>query len=712
MNRIRRAVLAWQTLGPGWIATRARLAWSVRGGGLRRRLPLATWDDPHPAARLPAGGIARDALRERLLPDPALVRDAGNRRRLAAWDAAGGSPLPAARRALEGRLALFGGVEVDVGSPPDWHRDPFDGSRFPADVHWTRIGDFDRGDVKNVWEPARFGAAHLWLRAAAREDDGAWGAAFWDWLDAFVRDNPPQAGPHWKCGQETSLRAIGWCVGLAAFLDHPAATPERLARLARALAISADRVEAHVLYAKSQRNNHAVSEGAGLWTVGLLFPDLPRAERWARGGAELLAWSARELVYDDGAFAQSSASYHRLALETFCWCLALARRCGRPLPDAVRDAARRMTRFLVPLCDPADGAVPNYGENDGARLLDWANGAQSDYRPALQAAAALTGEPAPFPPGPWDEQALWLCGAVPATAAGAGPDAPGRARSATRHEAGAVLHWRRGGDALFARCGAFRDRPGHADQLHTSIRIDGRDVAVDAGTYRYNAPVPWDHPLSRAEFHNTVTVDGAEPMERATRFLWLPWPGARLLRLAGDPARGDAVAVAAFDGWTRLAAPVRHVRAWVALGALGWLVLDALRSARPHRYRLHWLLADLPAAGPDARGRWTLDPDGRPVTVATAAVGDAPESPPLAVERGAVRADPDSPRGWIAPHYAARVPGLSIACVVEAPAVRFATLFAPFADASLAPGAGGAWVVRAAGERREIGAGTLFAEGR
>ena len=41
-----------------------------------------------------------------------------------------------------------------------------------------------------------------------------------------------------------------------------------------------------------------------------------------------------------------------------------------------------------------------------------------------------------------------------------------------------------------------------------------RNVALDAGTYSYNAPQPWANPLAQTAYHNTVTVDDLDQMER------------------------------------------------------------------------------------------------------------------------------------------------------------------------------------------------------
>jgi len=79
----------------------------------------------------------------------------------------------------------------------------------------------------------------------------------------------------------------------------------------------------------------------------------------------------------------------------------------------------------------------------------------------------------------------------------------------------------------FIRSATFRDRPGQADMLHLDLWHKGHNIAMDAGTFSYNAPDPWNNPFAHSVYHNTVTVDGYDQMERAGKFLWLPWLKSR-----------------------------------------------------------------------------------------------------------------------------------------------------------------------------------------
>ena len=76
----------------------------------------------------------------------------------------------------------------------------------------------------------------------------------------------------------------------------------------------------------------------------------------------------------------------------------------------------------------------------------------------------------------------------------------------------------------------FRSRPAHADQLHVDIWHKGVNIALDPGTFRYNAPPPWENGLAGTSVHNTLTINGQDQMTRAGKFLWLDWAQAQVER--------------------------------------------------------------------------------------------------------------------------------------------------------------------------------------
>lgn len=668
-----------RTQGAGWLAFRAGYALQRRLGLLRRRLPATPWEGQplSLATRDPMAARPDDyfAYRRDGAPPfffaPAGVRDPDTLHR---WDEVGPGPSDRADELGQGVFRYFGRTPVSVGWPPPWHENPFTGQRLTAARHWTRIGDFTGGDIKVIWEPSRFGFAYTLVRAYARTGDEAYPELFWRLVESWRAHNPPQQGPNWKCGQEVSLRVMAWCFGLYGFGGSPATTPERVAALAQMIAVSGHRIESTLRYALSQRNNHGISEGVGLWTIGVLFPELRAAPRWAAAGRRVLEVLGHTLIYEDGAFAQHSLNYHRMMLHAYLWALRLGDIHGRPFSTSLRERVGRAGELLYQLQDEESGRVPCYGHHDGAMILPLDNCDDQDYRPVLQATRYLTTGSRLYPDGPWDEGLYWLFGP---TAPKARVDRP--RRDDLRAPIGGYHTMRSSTGFAFIRCATFRHRPAQADMLHLDLWWRGQNITLDPGTYSYNAPAPWDNALAHTSPHNTVAVDDLDQMDRAGKFLWLPWlKGTEGFRRE-SAGRHLAYWEGSHDGYARLSPPVVHRRAIVRLAGEHWLVLDQLDSRGMHRYRLHWLLPDWPhhrAAGsvpPDA------DDSGAYVVLESAAGPFGVRIGVLAASGNCslVRAEPNGVRGWRSPYYMHREPALSLDLNCRATSARFWTVLGP-----------------------------------
>ena len=540
-------------------------------------------------------------------------------------------------------------------------------------IHWTAYARGRRGwgaeDAKFIWEPGRFGWAYTLARAYHATGEARFADAFWSLSELFMDSNPPNLGPHWASAQEVALRLIALVFAHQVLAAAPASTPERRLRLGEAIANHAARIPPTLAYARAQNNNHLLVEAAGLYTAGLALPAHPAAPRWQALGWRWLNQALVSQIEADGTYTQHSTNYHRLMLQAALWAEALARERGQALPVETRRRLAAATGWALTLLDPQSGGAPNLGPNDGACMQPLAACPFSDHRPVVAAAAlAFLGERR-FLPGPWDELALWL-GLT-----------PGQRQTQNlpsgRHARPAVLRNPASDSWAYLRAARFTARPGHADQLHIDLWWRGHNLARDAGTYRYNAPPPWDNALACSDVHNTVTVDGQDQMRRAGRFLWLAWAQAEILSRERSPDGQLNRLVAQHDGYRRLG--VVHRRAVSARPDGRWSIEDLLlptREGHPrpaHRARLHWLLPDWPWSLEGQGPAWQLQlrsPEGE-VTLLISVQGDNPlAAPPLAcLARAGVPlhgAGPVRPTwGWFSPTYGCKQPALSLSVTVS-----------------------------------------------
>jgi asparagine synthase (glutamine-hydrolysing) len=581
--------------GFGWLAERMVYEMQVRSGFQTLRFPQRSWSKNELSRWLAPGvpsGPDEYAWYRSEHPAPFFFKSSDrpnfNRALRGVLGEIGIQSLTdEASQIQRGEFSYFFSQPGQLGFPPDWHRNPFTGQSTSASAHWSRVPMFsgETGDLKFIWEPGRFASAYKLARAywACGTDCGA--ETFWRLVESWEQANPPNHGAHWKCGQETSLRILAWCFGLSAFSDSAATTPERVARLVGMIAAQADRVAGDHVYARLQRNNHSISEGVGLWTVGLLFPELRHAEQWRRQGRQILIDEAARQIAGDGSYIQNSMNYHRLMLQDYTWAIRLGELIGEPFPDSVIDRFARAVNFLYQMQDDESGETPCYGPNDGALILPLNTCDYSDFRPAIGSAHYLVNRERLYQPGPWDEDLLWLFGEKPLET----PIQPVERRSFAAEEGG---YYTLRGERAFAvtRCVTYRYRPAQADMLHLDLWWRGVNVACDPGSYLYYAAPPMDNSLAGTAVHNTVVVDGQDQMARGPRFMWFEWTRAETLVFKrsqhGDLERFEGQ----HYGYTRLDPPVTHRRGVVRAGDDVWVVVDDLLGEGPHTVEGHWLL--------------------------------------------------------------------------------------------------------------------------
>lgn len=485
--------------------------------------------------------------------------------------------------------------------------------RFPDGAWWT-VPHLPRGaDIKEVWEAARFGWVYDLVRAYHLTSDAGYADAFYTHVTAWVKACPPFTGVQWSCGQEVAIRAL-------AILHGESTLPSRdvgsAAVVADVLAWSGERIADAVEYGLSQRNNHGISEAAGLVHLGLRLAGLhPDAARWLARGRRLLDEQIGDQFAQDGWYAQHSFVYMRLALAQALAAQRALHGAGLSLAPTTLDRLRAAAGLLAIVVDGRMGAVPNHGANDGSQVLPLSSAPYHDFRPILTLAAVVLGDglPADVPADP--EVLAWIgAGGSPAHAAA-------RADGVRRGGASGWVAVRHRGAAAFLRAGELRHRPSHLDLLHLALAFDGREVIADPGTFAYNAPAPWNNGLASAAVHNAPVLDDQEPAARGPRFLWKDWPSARLLE-AGTRGAGPRI-VAEVPG---------RVRREIEFRDEDVIVRDVVLDSSVRAVQVTWLPHP---------------------SVAGAEVVEAPGAT-------SVGAEDASTDGWYSPTYGVRVPGRAV----------------------------------------------------
>lgn len=645
---------ALTTLGPGWALQRAKFILLNKLGILERRTPLQAWSSFAPAESLKPGIPTQPGEYHewRRHFSPCFFFQAPLPAEL--LTSFGCDSIRSADGILRGEFPFFG-YSKNLGYPPQWQRNP-SSNDLAAGGHWSKIDEFALGDAKLWWEASRFSWAFTLGRAYARTQEDRYAEAFWRMLESWMEQNPPNWGINWKCGQEASFRAMAICFGLQVFAGSPASTPERVTGLVTLIAFLGRRIESYIEYAYSQKNNHGISEGAGLWTIGLLFPELRDSERWRSRGKRLIELEVRRQIYEDGSYVQHSTNYHRVMLQDLEWSLRLGENNNDQFASDIYHRFRQSIYFLHALTDSESGWAPNYGANDGAFVLPLTDCAFPDMRPVLQSCHFLVEKQRLYDRGPWDEEMVWINGAESLAVAQPLTTCTVDDLSA---EPGGYYTIRSKASWIMLRGTRYKDRPSHADQLHLDLWWQGENVLCDPGTYSYNAPHPFEHAFGPAGYHNTVTVDGADQMTRVSRFLWADWTDARVRRPVASAA-GVAILQGEHDGYAR--AGVIHRRTVFQPNSDAWMVVDDLAGSNLHTARVHWLIPDVPVESilPGIVG---LTFKAGRVLLVQALSDESKFDMVRAGERMAGQWDspPDPARGWMSRYYGRKDPALSLA---------------------------------------------------
>jgi hypothetical protein len=700
MRSIPLAVRALRELGLSSVAAYAWYEIQKKSGWLRFRTPLKDWE-AFGLETLVCNGVPTDPIAYLLYRlgtgrlfffNHQADLSASLRRSMSGTEDA---LLTEADEILEGHFRLFGGPSIDFGSPPDWHTFPaFDLDPCPddllMDVHWTELDldDFPL-DIKLLWEPARFGWGYILGRAYRLTGKVKYAEVFWQLFESWREQNPPNLGPHWISAQEVAIRLMALIFSLYVFHPYLTEDPGRIIVLTETIATHAERIPPTLLYSRAQGNNHLIVEAAGLYTAGLLFPEMKQSSRWRFEGRRWLERALSKQIFKDGGYVQHSANYHRLALQAALWAIRLGQLNGDEFPIHILAALRKCTSCLGSMAEPRTGHVPNYGSNDGSDLLPLTTCNHQDYRPIIQLAHRCLAMQEPFRSGPWDEAHFWFGLFEHDTGM---READGRTSSEKRSfsrvegkiepaEGNAIpdewtdytkmqwsfpqagLHFLRGVETWgMFRCGSFTQRPGHSDLLHLDLWWKGENIARDAGTYLYNGADPWQNGLATIKVHNTPVVDEKEPMRRAGRFLWLNWAKGEIL---GYKRSADGVLEylsGRHDGYRDM--DLRLTRSIIRAGDEFWMVVDELFGTGQHTFRCGWLLPDdswevegasILLRGP--HGSYRVKFDAPRIQCALYRAGQFLEGEELT--------DCDQILGWFSPTYAVKEPGLYFMTSIE-----------------------------------------------
>lgn len=484
---------------------------------------------------------------------------------------------------IHGDWKIFGWREVNVGTPPRWHRDAAAGVDIAPQGLAHQLDHRtlpDGADARTVWEINRWSemvrlAMHGWMNG----DPGAVRVAM-QWLEDWCDKNPVGYDINWTSPLEAALRLTNF-VWFDALVEGSLCALQRVQSendevrnaLRRAQQALAGRiVPAHAAWVwrylsfGSSANNHLLGELVGLLHAVKRWPALERVVCPAEQLWRKISRCVLEQFAKDGGNREQALHYHLFAWEMAWHAAKLMRVTNGPVKERLDKAAE----FFVHMAH--EGEQWEFGDNDDAQIVPLTLGrehAVAEWRAWMRGAKGSLG--------------FWV---------GRFRDDPGKlaGNNSTNvkscwwvaHESGMAAceqnGWKLRLDASPLGFGTMAAH-GHCDALHVSI-WDGPDaLIIDPGTGGYFGARELRAELASWESHNGPhPVEGFTTPRRMGPFLWMEHHATPELILQGD----EIYARLAHDGY-EFSRTVSFVD-----GAKHVVVCDLECNKRPFKVRWHF----------------------------------------------------------------------------------------------------------------------------
>lgn len=421
-----------------------------------------------------------------------------------------------AENILSGNYPYFNHIHYTVDANNKWNTHPITKQILNSNKHYLSYNDFESGlDIKYIWELSRFCYLYDIIRFDYHHESNQDSFVINE-ICNWIAENPLSYGPQYISGQEIALRLLNWLFALYYYSSSPELTEERWQTIMCSIYGQLKLIDTNLQFArKFVRNNHVLTEATALFIYSTLFPQITESKKWLQQTKQILEDEIDYQFFEDGSYLQYSTNYHRVALQVYNWALKIAELNNNTFNPKVKKRLLSSLQFLVQCTDTANGALPNYGANDGSLFFVLNDNAYRDYRPQLQCLANTlkTNCFENFQ----GEDTFWINGDT--TQTNTISAIPGM----HVYNDGGYCTIRNNDSFTFIKCGAYLRRPSQADNLHIDIWVNGVNIMRDAGSYQYNA----DQQRTRYFFgtisHNTVSINYADQMEKGPRFIWYYW---------------------------------------------------------------------------------------------------------------------------------------------------------------------------------------------
>ena len=482
--------------------------------------------------------------------------------------------LAAANRLSTGKFDVFSLHNLNLGSPPNWNRDPK--TWIEAPLSFGKTLDYRNaeqvGDIKYLWEPNRHMHLVTLAQAYALSGDQRYFEVIRRHLEDWFSACPYGQGVNWSSSLELGIRLINWSLAwqlLGGAQSTVFESEKGIAFRQRWL----DSVYQHAEFIRghfsrySSANNHLIGEASGLFSAAVTWPHWPQAAIWRDEGQAILEREALLQNTEDGVNREQAISYQQHVIDLLLIPLLTAKANGIDFSDAYQSTIEKMLEFLASIMD-AGGNVPMIGDSDDGLAVKLVQGSEDCRYRSVLATGAILFQRSDFwkKAGKLDDKTRWLLG----------EKAERPIKDATQHRPLPIRQaFHKGGYFILGKDfeGPHEIRlvvdagplgyeqiaaHGHADALAFTLAVAGAEFLIDPGTYAYHTQGAWRAYFRGTSAHNTLRVDGQDQSVQGGNFMWLAKAEATCSHWHAS-ARED-VFEGWHDGYRRLSDPVTHQR--------------------------------------------------------------------------------------------------------------------------------------------------------
>lgn len=439
---------------------------------------------------------------------------------------------------LDGRITIFGWLELDLGSEIDWcscFEPNCPNENWPNQFYW--LSDFSGkfrglgGDIKTNWEVNRLqflltlGACHRLFSdpvysKRARE-------ILESWMDSVIYP----VGPQWSSNLEVAIRALSMVRSCLVFADSAYWQDEFFFRVIASIELHLNHLE-NELSIHHTEGNHLLGESASLLQISLLCPFLKRSDKRIQISSRILDSLIPRLILPDGIYAEQSVSYAKFILEFLVPLMGPRESRGSILSPGSRELVRKCLRSLNEISNE-NGLAPMIGDSDSGSALGLYLDDYWDMRPLMACGAKIFDDPdllrkvKDLP-----AESFLIFGKEIQDWFETNHSRERNQSSALDETQPSITHFTHGGliKATYKSLVTMFDvgplgkapgyEHGHSDGLSVQLWIDNKPLLIDSGTFIYNGNPQWRKYFKGSAAHNVLQVDQLDQSRPLGSFRW------------------------------------------------------------------------------------------------------------------------------------------------------------------------------------------------